>query len=190
MFDTISFFLCMCQIGMLTTSESGTIIENALVVIVGVGKYENKLMSDISVPVQNDLNKMFDLWSDWAHTIAYRISNYGLTLYEDEFKSFTNDKVKLLLSQNIGQYDGRFPVDDSIIGDDVISIKYNQLQEPFLTDLQISYSRINAYKKVELYDNGIYEGEWVNGKRGGKGKYIWNKEKLSRIIEILTEVNG
>lgn len=36
----------------------------------------------------------------------------------------------------------------------------------------------NGYKDKgygkEIYDNGYYEGEFLNGKRHGKGKYVWN----------------
>lgn len=28
-------------------------------------------------------------------------------------------------------------------------------------------------KHVEKYENGVYDGEFVNGKRHGKGKYKW-----------------
>lgn len=28
-----------------------------------------------------------------------------------------------------------------------------------------------------IYDNGVYEGEWQNGKRNGKGTYTWNDGK-------------
>ena len=36
----------------------------------------------------------------------------------------------------------------------------------------------NGYKDKgygkEIYDNGYYEGEFLKGKRHGKGKYVWN----------------
>eukprot|EP01084_Bolivina_argentea_P069993 127322_1 len=80
-------------------------IENALVVIVGVGKYDSDF-PDISVPVKADLDAMYNLWSEYGHTVMDTQHYYGSSyLSKHEFEQFMNLPVKSLLIDNSTNYD-------------------------------------------------------------------------------------
>eukprot|EP01084_Bolivina_argentea_P231828 390848_1 len=95
-------------LGLCSIAVCDVFIQNALVVIVGVGKYDNDLqLEDISVPVGQDLELMHNLWSDYGHTVIDTTRYYSSSLFlrRDDFMEFMNVTIKQLLTQNSTKYD-------------------------------------------------------------------------------------
>eukprot|EP01083_Nonionella_stella_P147839 467063_1 len=99
-------YALICNVAKLQRYDSSIVIQHSLVIIVGVGQYDNDL-PDISIPVHNDMRKMQRLWSEHHHTVVNTEQYYGSSLYlhRDDFLQFMNITVRSVLMANTKPYD-------------------------------------------------------------------------------------
>eukprot|EP01084_Bolivina_argentea_P024378 45435_1 len=162
-------WLIICQMVRLVICESDIFIKHALVVLVGVGKYDSNL-ADISIPVLQDVRVMYNLWSGYGHTVVDTEQYYGsLYLEKHAFEQFMNTTVKKLLISNKKVYDAFI----------FCSSSHGDHHSMMFSDSSLD----EAFEDIELFMYGYFSNEELMDYAMTPKLFFINKCRNSRRVK-------